>query len=371
MLCLNTLPKPYALFEVKYMHDKFQIIFGVAPDWQGFTPGRVNLIGEHVDYNGGRVLPTALHLGVNIAISQRTDKLIRIKAEGFDGITERPVGDSIKNHWSDYIIGAANLAYSQGLIEKGLNVAVSTNLPVGSGLSSSAAIIVGLLDGCNTLSKGELSRLDLAIMARSVETDYIGVPVGIMDQMAVAIANSGQALSLDTHNLNYSLIDLPCDYHMAVIHSGVHRQLNEGRYKIRKEECDHIKIALNRKDICQMSDQDLATLTHLPENIYRRARHVMTEHRRVEAASQALEQKDMVKFGTLMKISHLSMRDDFEMSVPQIDALVESANSLGALGARLTGGGFGGCIVACIAKSDLKPWKDALLANHPNAYWVC
>ena len=340
-------------------------------DWEGFTPGRVNLIGEHVDYNGGHVLPTALHLGLNIAIGRRDDNLIRVGASGFGGITERPIGDPAKDHWSDYVVGAVSLAHRKGLIYGGLDIAVSSTLPVGSGLSSSAAITVGVLEGCNTLAKKGHTPTELAVMAREVETDYIGVPVGIMDQMAVAVANPGQALSLDTETLDFELVDLPNNYHMAVVHSGVHRQLSEGRYKVRKEECDEVKAAAGRDDICQMSDAELAKLENLPDNVFRRARHVVSEHRRVQAATKALRAQDMETFGQLMKDSHVSMRDDFEMSVPQIDSLVESANALGAMGARLTGGGFGGCIVACVEHSKLETWKDALLAKNPDAYWVC
>jgi galactokinase len=356
--------------------DIFSKTFDTQPDWSGFTPGRVNLIGEHIDYNGGRVLPTALRLGLNIALAARKDRTLRITAKSFDGVTTRRLGDKPSDHWSDYVIGAMNIAEKEGLIDTGFDIAVESNLPMGSGLSSSAAITVGLIGAFRDLNGAALTQTDIAVLARKVETDFIGVPVGIMDQMAVAVANPGQALSLDTETLDYELIDLPTDYHMAVLHSGVHRQLSEGRYKIRKEECDAVKRAAGRDDICLMSDAELSALSSsknsdLKDNEYRRARHVVSEHRRVIEAAKALKAKDMHLFGQLMNESHISMRDDFEMSLPRIDGLVETAQDAGALGSRLTGGGFGGCIVACVAKDKLEDWKQTVLSAHPHAFWVC
>ena len=336
----------------------------------GFTPGRVNLIGEHIDYNGGRVLPTALDLGVTIALSPRADGNINIGSDKFDGIAKRRIDEPAADHWSDYITGAVQLAKTEGFGPKGADIAVTTNLPFGAGISSSAAVTVGVLRALRDLSGAALTDTEIAVLARKVENDYIGMPCGIMDQMAVAIARPGQALSLDTDTLEYELIDLPKAYHMAVIHSGVFRQLNEGRYKIRSEECSQVKAAAGRDDICLLSDAELEALQKLPADIFKRARHCVSEHRRTLAAAEALGAEHMDEFGGLMNASHISMRDDFEISVPPVDALVEDAQNFGALGARLTGGGFGGCIVACVEREKLEPWRDKLLHAHPNAFWV-
>lgn len=349
----------------------FQSVFGAAPTHVEFTPGRVNLIGEHTDYNGGMVLPTALGLGPTLAISPRHDERIRIASEKFDGIAERQLGVSARSHWSDYVAGAVIVAHEAGLMDGGADIAVQTTLPFGAGLSSSAAIIVGVLKAANTLSKTGLSDTDIAILARRVENDYIGVPCGIMDQMAVAISRPGQALALDTRSLQFDLIDIPSDYHMAVIHSGQHRALSEGRYKIRKEECDAIKAFLGRDDICQISDAELISLSPLPEVLQRRARHCMSEHHRTVKAAQHLAAQEMKAFGQLMIESHASQRDDFEISLPVVDRLVEDAVKFGASGARQTGGGFGGCIVACVKTDELDDWKEALLIHHPDAFFVC
>lgn len=349
----------------------FKQTFDTAPTVTGFTPGRVNLIGEHTDYNGGWVLPTALTLGVSLAFSPRNDGLIRIRSDKFDGLAERRITETANDHWSDYIVGALQLACAQGFGPNGADVAVMTTLPFGAGISSSAAVTVGTLRAARDVIGDDQTDTEMAVLARKVENDFIGMPCGIMDQMAVAISSPGQALSLDTKTLDYALIDLPTTHHMAVIHSGVFRQLNEGRYKIRKEECDAVKAALGHNDLCLMSDDEFASLGQLDPTLIRRGRHCMMDHRRTLAATDALRHENMTDFGQLMNDSHASMRDDFEITVPAVDALVADAQRFGAMGARMTGGGFGGCIVACVETDRVKPWREALLAAHPNAFWVC
>lgn len=349
----------------------FQDTFGTVPAVTGFTPGRVNLIGEHTDYNGGWVLPTALTLGVRLACSPRTDGQIRIRSDKFDGLAERPLEDHANGHWSDYIVGALQLAHAQGFGPNGADVAVMTTLPFGAGISSSAAVTVGTLRAVRDILQSHHTETELAVLARRVENDFIGMPCGIMDQMAVAISNPGQALSLNTKTLDFTVIDWPDTHHIAVIHSGVYRQLNEGRYKIRKEECDAVKAALGHDDLCLMSDAEFDRLASLSPDLIRRARHCMNEHRRTVTATDALRTGQMVRFGALMNESHTSMRDDFKITVPAVDALVADAQGFGATGARMTGGGFGGCIVACVQTGKLQAWRDRLLAAHPDAFWVC
>ncbi len=349
----------------------FEDVFGYPPATSGFTPGRVNLIGEHTDYNGGMVLPTALPLGVYLAVSPRNDGAVRIWSDTFEGVSERSIKDAAKDQWSDYITGAVVLANEAGLMNGGADIAAETTLPFGAGISSSAAVTVGVLKLAREISAQDISDKDIAVLARRVENDFICMPCGIMDQMAVAIARPGQALALNTETLDYDLVDLPKDYQMAVIHSGQFRQLNEGRYKERKEECDAIKDALGHHNICQISDAEFANLKHLSGTLQRRARHCMTDHRRTLKAVTCLQNNDIKTLGELMIESHASMRDDFEITVPQVDRLVEDAVKLGAIGARQTGGGFGGCIVACIENNKLDGWKTALLQNHADAFWVC
>ncbi len=351
--------------------EAFKTVFDTSPLVTRFTPGRVNLIGEHTDYNGGLVLPTALELGVNLALSPRSDNKIHIHSDKFDDIAIRAISDTATEHWSDYIVGAVIIANETGLLSGGVNVAVSTTLPFGAGLSSSAAVIVSILKAGRELNHGQHTDTEIAVLARRVENEFIGMPCGIMDQMAVAIARPGQALSLNTETLNYDLIDLPSQHKMVVMHSGQFRRLSEGRYKVRKEECDAIKIVLGHNNICQISDAEFASLSHLSAPLQRRAKHCMTEQRRTVKAAKALRDNDMQTFGALMNESHISMRDDFEITLPEIDRLVEDSVKLGALGARMTGGGFGGCIVACVPANITKMWVQDLIKVNPQSFFVC
>lgn len=348
----------------------FEDKFGYLPQKSRFTPGRANLIGEHIDYNGGRVLPFALELGISASFKPRTDRLVRVYSDKFEVIAECTIDDIAADDWSDYALGSVIYANKAGFIDGGADIAISTNLPYGAGLSSSAALTVGLLKLARDCGGAEMSNTDIALLARQLENDFIGMPCGIMDQMAVSIAGSGQALALDTHTLDFELIDLPLGYHMAVVHSGQYRRLAEGHYKIRKEECDAIKAHLERDDICLMTEAEFATLSGLDDNLMRRARHCLTEHQRVKESIDAILFEDAQELGRLLNESHVSMRDDFEMSLPSIDRLVDDAVKFGAVGARLTGGGFGGCIVACVAKDKLESWSKKLLAAHPAAFMV-
>ena len=348
----------------------FNDAFGAMPARARFTPGRVNLIGEHIDYNGGTVLPLALKLGTAVSFTPRDDKIIRVISDKFDDMAECHLDDVAADNWYDYVLGAMIYANKAGFMQGGADVAVMTNLPFGAGLSSSAALTVGLLKLARDHAQNKTSDTDIAVLARKVENDFIGVPCGIMDQMAVAIAGSGQALALDTQSLHYDLVPLPEGYDIVVIHSGQYRRLAEGHYKIRKEECDAVKARLGRDDICCIDDDALASLKGLEDNLIRRARHCVTEHRRVISAISAMQSGDIDYLGQLMQESHISMRDDFEMSLPPIDTLVADAIKFGALGARLTGGGFGGCIVAVIGEADTQNWYQQLLAAHPEAFRV-
>ena len=349
----------------------FKVAFGSAPAAHSFTPGRVNLIGEHTDYNGGNVLPAALHIGIHAAITPRADNTVRIVSDMFDGAAVRDLSEAATDHWSDYALGAVLFANKAGYMTGGADIAMTGDLPTGAGLSSSSALTVGLLKLACEMSGAAPDNIEVSKLARRIENEFIGMPCGIMDQMAVAVARPGQALSLDTKHLAYDLVDLPDDYHFAVLHSGQYRRNADGHYKIRKEECDAVKAALGHDDPCLMTDAELVGLSRLDDNLIRRARHCMTEHRRTLEAARALKDGDIARLGGLMNDSHVSMRDDFEMSLPPIDALVADAVKLGAIGARLTGGGFGGCIVACVKKTDVDAWGKALLALHPEAFSVC
>ena len=334
------------------------------------SPGRVNLIGEHTDYNGGWVLPAALSVSLTATIMPRADRRVSIAARGYNGTAERSLDEAAKRHWSDPAVGAMREAEALGLIDTGADIAISSAIPAGAGLSSSAALIVTLLKAAREYAGSNLSDTEIAVAARRVENDYIGVPCGIMDQMAVAIAKPGEAMALDTGTLKYRVVALPSKYEMVVIHSGHSRSLTDGRYAARKQECDAAKAVFGTNDLCLLDPSEIEDTRDIDEVVLRRTRHCATEHRRVLAAIEALEAGDTCQFGALMAASHASMRDDFEMSIPAIDTLVEDAVDLGAIGARLTGGGFGGCIVACVAADKREAWQDALLERNPGARYI-
>ena len=315
------------------------------------------------------------HMGLELDLMRESDEDLEILKEAVSLHKKHRrllhEGDFVRLDSSDYLNvvgvvanGAVIFAREAGYLDGGADIYVESSIPDGAGLSSSAALIVAILKAARDHNGAAASDEEIAKLARRVENDYIGVPCGIMDQMAVAVAREGQAIALDTISLAYDVIDLPSDYRMAVIHSGQFRKLSESKYAERKHECDKAKAALGAPELCLLTDDGLKKAETLPDPIYRRVRHCVTEHRRVKAAADALRASDIPVFGMLMNESHLSMRDDFEMSTPMIDALVESAVRLGAVGARLTGGGFGGCIVVCVEAGRHDEWISALLKAH-------
>ena len=333
------------------------------------SPGRVNLIGEHTDYNGGMVLPAALSVGLDVTLVPRAEPVATIESAGHDFPAERRLDEAATGHWSDTALGAVQQANTLGLIHGGAHLSIRSTIPAGSGLSSSAALIVAILKAARGVSGGSFDDKQLAVAARQVENDFLGVPCGIMDQMAVALATPGTAMALDTNSLDYSLVNLPKSHAMVVIHSGVTRQLTDGRYKERKLECDAAKAHFETDDLCLLEPETIKAST-LSNPAKRRALHCASENARVLAAVAALQNGHIAQFGTLMTESHASMRDLFEISLPPIDALVESAVELGAVGARLTGGGFGGCIVVCVASDKQAQWQSDLLARHSDARFI-
>ncbi|MEP0393293.1 MAG: galactokinase [Erythrobacter sp.] len=335
------------------------------------APGRVNLIGEHIDYNGGTVLPAALSVGVSVELAPVNDDTVEITADQYDMSAQRQLSDDAVGDWSDASVGALREANALGLLSGGAKIAIRSNIPQGAGLSSSAALTVAILKAArNAVGASTPGDQDIAIAARRVENDYLGVPCGIMDQFAVAIATPGTAMALNTASLEYELLELPKEYTFVVIHSGVSRKLTDGRYKERKVECDEVKAYFETDDLCSLEQGDIAA-SSLHEAARRRAVHCVTEHRRVLATVAALKAGDVETIGAMMNASHISMRDDFEMSVEPIDGLVASSIGLGAIGARLTGGGFGGCIVALVEESRKERWQTRVLGAHPDAWFVC
>ncbi len=348
----------------------FETVFGATPEGTGSAPGRVNLIGEHVDYNGGMVLPAAIGLMAEVAAGRAGGGTDRIWSAQFGALAERGPGAPKTGTWSDHAAGALDEARALGLIDGPACLAVDSEVPDGAGLSSSAALITAVLRACGDLTGRTMDPVRLAEAARRVENDYVGVPCGIMDQMAVGLTGPGEALALDTARMAFKRVSIPEDFRFIVIHSGVRRELSDGRYAARFGECAAARDALGAEHLCRLDAAQTARIGNLPASLAARTRHVVSEHRRAVAAVGALERGDAAGFGALMNESHASYSRDFAASTPAIDALVEDAVRLGAFGARLTGGGFGGCTVSLVPAGRAEGWTAGLLERHPAAFPV-
>jgi galactokinase len=314
------------------------------------APGRVNLIGEHTDYNGGFVFPIATPQRTRVALAPRADDVVRAWSRDVGGEHRwtgyRLGAEAHAGHWGDYVAGVtASLRESEGGFS-GFDLRIESDLPLGGGLSSSASLEVALLRGLRTLFSVDIDDVQLAKIAQRAETGLVGAPVGIMDQMAASLADEHAALFLDTRSLVYERIPLPAGTGLMVIHSGLAHRHAEGEYRVRRAECEDAARRLGVRELRDAAEIDLERPV-LPPPLDRRARHVVTENARVLQARAALTAADARGFGALMTESHRSMRDDFEISTPEIDLLVGSALDEDCVfGARMTGGGFGGSIVA-------------------------
>lgn len=326
------------------------------------VPCRVNLIGEWIDFNGGTVLPMALAPSATVQVTANGTALDRIRSTSFAMSRTFAIDAPAEDHWSDYVRGALQYARGRNWIESGQDVSVDSTIPVGAGLSSSAAIIVATLKAAS-LGLADVDGEVLAFAAKEIENTFIGVPCGIMDQMAVALGKPGTVLALDTRDCSYTLLDLPETWSVVVIHSGVRRALSDGRYRVRRDQCLEAAARLGVDYLC---DANLLLIGSLDAALLNRARHAASEATRSKDAIAALRTGDRAEFGRLMNESHDSLRDDMEVSTPEIDQLVCDAVSLGADGARITGAGFGGCIVALVEPERVETWWSALKLRHPS-----
>jgi galactokinase len=296
------------------------------------APGRVNLIGEHTDYNGGFVLPVALPLRVNIELTLRDDAEIH-------AVTDADVDRS----WIAHVTGPARVLG----IERGYDVRVTGDLPIGAGLGSSGALGVAVVRALRDALRIPLDDVAVARLAQRSENEFVGASSGIMDQMAASLGREGEALFLDCRSLETVRIPLPRELELVVVHSGVAHEHATGGYNQRRRECDEAARLLGVRQLRDVVVEDLPRVEVLPDPLSRRARHVVTEDARVLAAVAALNTADLPALGELLDASHRSLRDDYEVSTAEVDLLVDLVREQeGVHGARITGGGFGGSIVA-------------------------
>jgi galactokinase len=345
---------------------EFEALFGTRSTVIATAPGRVNLIGEHTDYNDGFVLPAALPLETTVEFAARTDTTTRVWSADYPD--EQPQHFSLDHierahNWTDYVRGMAWVLLDHGL-RQGFDARISSHVPVGSGLSSSAALLIAVGRAVRAAFQLSIDDLLLARLARKAETDFVGAPVGIMDQMACSLADESSALFIDTQTLAYERIPLPPTATLLVIDSGIRHSHITSEYRVRREECARAAAALGVGSLREVGAGDMRAIDALPEPLNRRARHVVTENIRVLTAVDALRANDPVEVGRLFGESHASMRDDFQISTPTIDALVNTARAVqGVYGARLTGGGFGGSIVALCEPSRALAAGESIVAE--------
>ena len=338
------------------------------------APGRVNLIGEHTDYNGGYVFPAAIDLGITIALVPTDDRRVSLTlaADGDQGTVELDAIGPRTGGWIDYIAGTAWALAEAGLPTRGFRGILASDLPAGAGLSSSAAIE---LAAAWALSGGESPPTDpmtLARTAQRAENAYVGVASGLMDQFAVTFGQADHALLLDCRSLDHRAVPLPPGTQLVVCHSGAPRTLATSEYNARRADCDRAVAGLAAIDPTVRSLRDVtpelleAGRDRLDDTAFRRARHVVTEDARVLETVAALEGGDLESVGAALSASHRSLRDDFEVSSPALDALVEIADTVpGVIGARLTGAGFGGCTINLVHDAAVGPLREAVLATYP------
>lgn len=348
--------------------DAFVSRFRQAPQGVAFAPGRVNLIGEHVDYNAGLVLPLPIAAGTYIAYGPG-DGGIEALALDFGHAEDAFVPGQPTPHqpadWRSYVRGMAHCLGQRGLPVPGARLAIAGSIPRGSGLSSSASLCVALGRAWAALASADWASLELALAAQAAEHEWAGVHCGIMDQMAVAAGQAGHALLLDCRDLASRMVALPPEWAVMIVQSGVRRGLVDGHYNARRADCETAARALGLSSLREASLPQVESAA-LDPVVRRRARHVVAEIERTSQAVAAIEVADLPALGRILAASHASLRDLFEVSVPPVDALVgvlqQAIGTRG--GARMTGGGFGGAVVAVLPSADVPRVRAEVQARY-------
>ena len=351
--------------------DAFESVFGDQADVAVQAPGRVNLIGEHTDYNAGFVFPAAIDRWVVVAARARADSQVQIYSAMHEEVAEFRVDDVLEaqGNWADYPTGVVREFQKLGYSLCGFDAAIVGNVPMGAGLSSSAAVEMAVGKGLVVLNRVKISGPDLALLGQRAENHFVGVNCGIMDQFISANGRAGHALFLDCRDLSFDLVPLfGDDVQIVICNSGVTRGLTDSAYNDRRSACESGVSLLARamgKDMRALRDVSMEMLDVcggvLPETVLKRCRHVITENERTQRAVTLLKNGDLSGFGELMVASHESLRDDYEVSGEELDLLVEIAlNVPGVLGARMTGAGFGGCTVNIVERNAVPALTDAI-----------
>jgi galactokinase len=348
--------------------EAFDRAFGHSATHHVLAPGRVNLIGEHTDYNGGFVLPCAIDRGTVAAARPRSDALIRVVAADFDESRDefrldQPIVPRSDAPWANYVRGVVQQLQAHGLQFGGAELALAGDVPQGAGLSSSASLEVAVIQVLKSLYALDIDPSQAALIAQRAENEFVGCNCGIMDQLISARGREGHAVLIDCRSLETEPVPLRPDVAVVIVESRVKRGLVESEYNLRRAQCETAARQLGASSLRDVDEPALeAGRSKLDDLTYRRARHVVTENRRTLEAAQALRGGDLVTMGRLMAQSHESMRLDFEITVPAIDQLVQILQDvIGSHGgARMTGGGFGGCVVALMPQALVPAARDAV-----------
>ncbi len=339
----------------------FRERFGPEPAVVARAPGRVNLIGDHTDYSGGFVLPMAIEQEITVAIRPLSQPTVQLASEQFGSGAFRTDQNDRASGWGVYVQGVLReLGFNDGL-----QVAVSSTIPAGAGLSSSAALEIGVARAVTALTKSPWDVRAASLSAQRAENDWVGMQCGIMDQLSSAAGSAGHALLIDCESLDIEHVPLPESVEVVILDTRSERQLVGSEYNDRRTESEAAAAQLGVTSLRQASLDDIEQLDGL---LRRRAHHVVTENQRVLDMAEALRSNSLGSVGDIMATSHHSMRDDYETSAPAVDAMVEAATGIaGLIGVRLTGGGFGGCCVAIVERGSSRDFSDLTLDRYRQA----
>lgn len=341
------------------------------------APGRVNLIGEHTDYNDGFVMPATINFSTWVSVTPLEERRLEIFSENFNEQVDFDLTETDpkpRGHWSDYVIGVAVMLQRAGYSLQGAKLRIRGEVPVGSGLSSSAALEVASACALVANSGIEIDQVELAKLCRQAENEFVGARVGIMDQFASLHGQAKRALLLDCRSLEYKLLPLSEAAQLVVCDTMIKHELASNEYNKRRAECEAAvkQLAASLPNVTALRDVTMEQLEKygkdLTDVIFRRCRHVISENARVLQAAAALEKNDLGGFGKLMNESHRSLREDYEVSCRELDLMVELASQVnGVYGARMTGGGFGGCTVNLVSKDAVEVFKQRVAAGYEEA----
>ena len=360
-------------------HDltqQFIGIYGVKP-MVVEAPGRVNLIGEHTDYNDGFVLPAAIQLRTRVAVAARTDRRLALASENYSEQVEfelEQLPATARRHWSDYAVGVARQLAALGIQVPGTNMLVCGEVPLGAGLSSSASLEVAVCRALLEVSGEKLEGAEMARACQRAENEFVGARCGIMDQFVSVHGEKDHALLLDCRSLEYRQLPIPEDVRLVICNTMVRHSLAGGEYNQRRKECEAGARFFARRDetVTALRDVSLENFRKhekdLPETVRKRCQHVISEDARVMRGVEALSGNDVALFGRLMGESHASLRDDFEVSCEELDVMVKLAGNVeGVYGARMTGGGFGGCTINLVKSEAVEAFQKKVAEGYERA----